>query len=299
MFLQSALRSVFVALCAIISLIISDPSIAAEKLNFKNLQKRLIKDGFRKSKIQKYFARKEVRFEKKGIASYFMHNEYKLNYAQFKSTKSIKNARKYLKKHKKNLSKVEKKYGVDRTIVTAVSLVETRLGRFTGRLPVFNVLSTMATLSNRKIANEFYKTIPKKKRLSRKKYRKKIKRRSNWAYLELKAFIKYAVREKIDMFKIKGSYAGAFGIPQFMPSNAIRLAKDGNGDGKVNLLNHADSQASIANYLKHYGWKKNIKNKKAKKILFHYNRSRPYVKTLLEISEILKKTGNTGGIIEG
>ncbi|MCP4160646.1 MAG: lytic murein transglycosylase [Deltaproteobacteria bacterium] len=270
-------------------LFLTNPCYAENKLNFKSLQKKLIKDGFDKDKISKYFSQKGVKFEKDGVSSFFMHNEFKLNYNQFKSTKSIKNARKYLKKHKINLSKVEKKYGVDRTIVTAVSLVETRLGTFTGRLSVFNVLATMAALQDKKTCKYFYKEIPKKKRLRKNKYDLKVKRRSNWAYLELKSFIKYTVREKLNMFEIRGSYAGAFGIPQFMPSNAMRLAKDGNGDGKVNLLNHEDSQASIANYLKHYGWKKNIKNKKAKKVLFRYNHSLPYVKTLLEISEILKK----------
>lgn len=269
--------------------LLANTGLASQKLHFNKLKAKLIKDGFQRKKIDRYFARKDVTFEKKGVASFFMHNEFKLNYNQFKSTKSIKNALKYLKTHKNNLSKVEKKYGVDRTIVTAVSLVETRLGRYTGNLPVFNVLATMATLQDKTISKIFYSKIPKQKRLSKKRYKRKVQKRANWAYLELKEFIKYAVREKLDMFKIKGSYAGAFGIPQFMPSNAMRLAKDGNGDGKVNLLNHEDSQASIANYLKHYGWKKNIKNKKAKKVLFRYNHSLPYVKMLLEISEILKK----------
>lgn len=287
--MNNSIRNVVTLLFCSLFFLLANTGFASQKLHFNKLKAKLIKDGFQRKKINRYFARKDVKFERKGVAGFFMHNEYKLDYNQFKSTKSIKNARKYLKKHKNNLTKVEKKYGVDRTIVTAVTLVETRLGRYTGNLAVFNVLATMATLQDKTISKAFYNKIPKKNRLSRKKYKQKVKKRARWAYLELKEFIKYAVREKLNMFKIKGSYAGAFGIPQFMPSNALKLAKDGNGDGKVNLLNHEDSQASIANYLKHYGWKKNIKNKKAKKVLFRYNHSLPYVKTLLEISEILKK----------
>jgi membrane-bound lytic murein transglycosylase B len=94
--------------------------------------------------------------------------------------------------------------------------------------------------------------------------------------------------ENVDPVAIKGSYAGAMGISQFMPSNIPELAKDGNNDGSIDLFNHADAIASIAFYLKHHGWKPGISRQKAEKVVHHYNHSERYVDTVLKISKLLK-----------
>ncbi len=73
-----------------------------------------------------------------------------------------------------------------------------------------------------------------------------------------------------------------------MPSNALKLAKDGNKDGKINLFSHADAIFSVANYLKHHGWKPGIARQKQHEVLFRYNHSNYYVDTLLKISDKLK-----------
>ena len=114
--------------------------------------------------------------------------------------------------------------------------------------------------------------------------REKIK----MAYKELKAFLKYTAKEKMDPIGINGSYAGAMGIAQFVPSNILAFAKDGDSDGHVDLFNHADAITSIANYLKHYGWHPGIGRKKAHKIIFLYNHSNYYVDTIFKISKLLK-----------
>ena len=92
----------------------------------------------------------------------------------------------------------------------------------------------------------------------------------------------------MDSRKVYGSYAGAMGIAQFIPSSILQLAKDGNKDGRVDLYNHTDAIASIANYLKHYGWHPGIDGKKAYKVLYHYNHSSYYVDTLLMVAKLLK-----------
>ena len=88
--------------------------------------------------------------------------------------------------------------------------------------------------------------------------------------------------------EIKGSYAGAMGISQFMPSNIPELAKDGNNDGSIDLFNHADAIASIAFFLKRHGWKPGISKKKARKVVHHYNHSDQYVAAVLKISILLE-----------
>jgi membrane-bound lytic murein transglycosylase B len=78
------------------------------------------------------------------------------------------------------------------------------------------------------------------------------------------------------------------GIAQFLPSSILAYAKDGNNDGRIDLFNHSDAIASIAGYLKNYGWHPGIDGKKAYKIVYRYNRSSYYVNTVLKIAELLK-----------
>ncbi len=259
-----------------------------DKWEFDGLKHRLIADGFSKAEIKKIFNNPNVFFSPKGVSLFFVHSESKLNYNQFLSQKSINSAALYMKKYKKALDEAQSKYGVDKTIITAIMLVETRFGAYLGKRPVINTLSTMASLSDKKVREHLWHFINRHGRLSKRKFNRKAAAKSKWAYYELKALIKYCMREHIDPAGIRGSYAGAMGIAQFMPSKALSLAKDGNGDGRVDLFNHCDAIYSIANYLKHFGWKPSTKGKAAYKILYKYNHSNYYVDTLLKISDRLK-----------
>jgi membrane-bound lytic murein transglycosylase B len=73
-----------------------------------------------------------------------------------------------------------------------------------------------------------------------------------------------------------------------MPSNILWLGEDGNQDGSVNLFHHEDAIASIANYLKHYGWKRGLSREQAYKVVYHYNHSKYYVNTVLDIADKIK-----------
>jgi membrane-bound lytic murein transglycosylase B len=167
-------------------------------------------------------------------------------------------------------------------------LVETGLGASVGTRSALNTLSTMAALMDPVVREQFWDLIPDSKKISRKKFEKKAAARSKWAYKELKAFLKYAHREGFDPALIPGSFAGAVGVAQFMPTSILAYGKDGNNDGTVDMLNHADSMASIANYLKSHGWRSGQSRKKAEKVIFHYNHSTYYVNTILKISQRLK-----------
>ncbi|MFO7749338.1 MAG: lytic murein transglycosylase [Desulfobacteraceae bacterium] len=259
-----------------------------EKIEFQELIKRLEADGFTREQLQKIFASPKVHFDPKGVSLFFVHSESSLDYDQFISKKSIHNAAQYMEKHKEDLERAEKKYGVDKTIITAIILVETRLGTYLGNRAVINTLSTMAAIADEKERETLWNAISDSRKMTRKEFDKKADRKSKWAYKELKALLKYTAREKQDPVEITGSYAGAMGIAQFMPSNALSLAKDGNGDGQVDLFTHADAIHSIANYLKNFGWKPSVTRQQAHKILYKYNHSNYYVDTLLKISDRLK-----------
>jgi membrane-bound lytic murein transglycosylase B len=191
-------------------------------------------------------------------------------------------------KHKSDLLQAEKTCGVNKEIITAIILIETRLGTRLGGPSVLNMLSTLASLKYPDVRNMFWSKVSKSSEFTKKKFEKWAQRKSKWAYKELKAFLTYTTREKIDPISIYGSYAGAMGIPQFMPSNILTFAKDGNNDGRVDLFNHADSIMSVATYLKHYGWHNGLNKKETQKVIYQYNHSSQYVDAVLKVAELLK-----------
>lgn len=255
---------------------------------FNNLKLKLISDGFPSARIEALYAHPDTRFDAKGVSLFFVHSESKLNYNQFSSKKSLASARGYMETHAGDLADAQESYGVDKTIITAIILVETRLGTYLGKRSILNTLSTIAALDSPEVRERLWNGIASTKRFTREKFDKRADKKSRWAYGELKAFLTFTDREQIDPAGIYGSYAGAMGIAQFMPSNLLTLARDGNSDGRINLFTHADAITSIANFLRHYGWKPGIPRQNARKVLFRYNHSNYYVDTLLKISDLLK-----------
>ncbi|MEA2048571.1 MAG: lytic murein transglycosylase B [Campylobacterota bacterium] len=144
------------------------------------------------------------------------------------TSKRVKDGVAFLKKYKTTLQKVEKKYGVPKEIIVAIIGIETAYGANVGKYPVFDTLTTLAFEKNRR--NKFFKN-------------------------QLKHFIHLSQREKFNPKNVYGSYAGAIGLGQFMPSNYAAYGIDFNGDGKITLQRKPDAIASIANYFKKNGWR--------------------------------------------
>ena len=150
-------------------------------------------------------------------------------YVKYKITPSrVQQGVDYIKRHRKTFEKVEKKYGVPKEYIAAIIGIESVYGKNVGKYPVFDTLSTLAFEKNRR--NKFFQK-------------------------ELMKFIKLSKTEKFNPKNVYGSYAGAIGLGQFMPSNYEAYGVDFNGDGKITLQKAEDAIASVANYLNHNGWR--------------------------------------------
>ena len=282
---------IFLLYLLILPLLADAPANATTETNdphFAIVQQRLIKDGFDSEKIRLLYRRPEVVFEAKGVTVFFTYSEAKVDYDQFANDWSIRKAKEFMQTHQEDLLRAEKAYGVESQVITAILLVETGLGASLGNWSALNTLSTMAALMEAETRNRFWEMIPEDKRIPRKTFEKMAHRKSSWAYRELKAFLTYAYQQGLDPAEIPGSIAGAIGYAQFMPSNILVYGKDGNNDGSVDLLNTADSMASIAYFLKRHGWRSGISRKKAEKVIYHYNHSEYYVEVVLKIARLLK-----------
>ena len=134
------------------------------------------------------------------------------------------------------LDLAEERWGVPPAIVVGIVGVETIYGQHTGS---FRVLDALATLSF---------DFPAGRR-----------DRSGFFRDELEAFLRLARRDALDPLVPKGSYAGAIGLPQFMPSSILKYAIDFDADGRVDLhASAADVIGSVAHYLAEFGWQRGM-----------------------------------------
>ena len=141
----------------------------------------------------------------------------------------IDSAKKFLIENWNDLDKIEKQYKVDKEVIVALILVETNFGKVLGN---YNIMDSLFTLSLTSYRPEF------------------------WTRELINVFILINRGDNLYNRDTKGSWAGAVGLVQFIPSSFIKLAKDGNGNGKIDTVNNKmDAFASAANYLHLSNWK--------------------------------------------
>jgi len=146
----------------------------------------------------------------------------------FLKPERIREGMAFWERHKASLRRAERIYGVPPQIIVAIIGVETQYGASTGKDRVMDALATLA----------FH-----------------YPRRSGFFRRELEQFLLLAREQGIDPLSLKGSYAGAMGIPQFIPSSYRHYAVDFDNDGKADIWNNpADAIGSVANYFSKHGW---------------------------------------------
>lgn len=131
------------------------------------------------------------------------------------------------------LERAERRFGVPASLVVGIIGVETFYGRVTGHHKAVDALATLAF--------DFPKAAPRD--------------RSAFFRDELEQLLVWSAREGLDPHTVRGSFAGAIGLPQFMPGSILRHAVDFDGDGHIDLLGSAaDAIGSVANFLVAHGW---------------------------------------------
>ena len=147
---------------------------------------------------------------------------------QFLSAERVDGGVSYFRAHEDELARAEREFGVPAEIIVAIVGVETFYGRNLGGYRVFDALTTLAFDYPRRAA--FFKS-------------------------ELKDFLRLAREQRISPLAPKGSFAGAMGVPQFMPGSYLRYAVDFDSDGRIDLWSSgADIVGSIANFLARHDW---------------------------------------------
>ena len=191
--------------------------------------------GFKKSYVEEVF--KNATKQQKIIDSISKPAEFTWTWERYKKLfiedKRIKNGKKFIKQNIDTLNRAEKEFGVPKEIIVSILGVETRYGKVMGSYRVIDSLTTLGL---------------------------DYPRRSVFFKDELIKFFLLTRENNLDIYSIKGSYAGAMGYGQFISSSYRAYAVDFDGDDDIDLFNSVDDAiGSIANYLKVHGWKKNGK----------------------------------------
>ncbi|KAA8995627.1 lytic murein transglycosylase B [Affinibrenneria salicis] len=147
--------------------------------------------------------------------------------SKFITPDSVQNGVAFWNQYEDALQRAWREYGVPPEIIVGIIGVETRWGRVMGKTRIIDALATLAFA---------------------------YPRRAEYFAGELETFLLMAQRENDDPFALSGSYAGAMGYGQFMPSSYKNYAVDFNGDGHINLWDPVDAIGSVANYFKAHGW---------------------------------------------
>ena len=145
------------------------------------------------------------------------------------SKNKVKKGIDFFKRNNDLIEKVENEFDIEKELLLSLMGIETNFGTYVGKM---DIISSLATLSFDKRRSEFFTN-------------------------ELLILLKLIDSGQIDFKTLYGSWAGAFGFFQFMPSTIKNHAIDFNNDDYIDLKNQEDSYASAANYLNNIGWKKN------------------------------------------
>jgi membrane-bound lytic murein transglycosylase B len=264
------------------------------QLDFSYLKTRLQNDGLSSDIIERHFHHPHFQILPQLLHLNINQPSGKAGYDRYSSEQSIKETAEFLDRNADVFASTLEGSKIDPEVVAAILQVESNLGRKKGNQYLFNVYVTLTLMDNEQrdlVSPDFYQkalagidsTIMDSVKGS---IIKKSREKAEWAYQELLILMRQASAGNLDPLEVKCSWAGAFGIPQFVPSSYQAYGRDGDQDSKIDLYNLPDAIASIAYYLKMHGYNPDNQVKK-RKALWHYNHSQEYVDCILTITERL------------
>ncbi|NDG83912.1 MAG: hypothetical protein EBX52_02615, partial [Proteobacteria bacterium] len=221
---------------------------------------------------------------------------YHGDYMSHNSPDARKKIKRYLRGHQNSFKNAELKYHVEAKSIAALLWVETKLGKNMGKHPLPWVYYSLALTSHPRFCAELLGALPQKLDQSqltdkpdaaaaRAKVQDRCKSKSEWAIEELKTLFELEKTHGLKPFKIKASFAGAFGIPQFIPSSYKKYSVS-SFRKRPDLFLISDAVLSVGKFLHENGWKKG-EPESYPSALYSYNRSKDYGVVITRIASEL------------
>ena len=262
---------------------------------FKPLVEKAIHSGVDSTFILEFIRNPAVEFNDRyvrvNVGGFLKKADYSSNY----NTYSVNKCLRFLRKNIAMLQRAESVYCVPMEAIVSIMWVETKHGNYLGSNNVASVFASAA------MADE-WEFVEMNKNQAHKDFRgdmqalhaldstieARSKKKAAWALAEIKSLQQISQSGSLDIYSLKGSWAGAFGLPQFLPTSYLVLGTDGNNDARIDLFNTEDAAFSVANYLHTQGWTENLEDQR--KAVFHYNNSNDYVYAVLTLMDKIKQS---------
>lgn len=194
---------------------------------------RMRADGFAPEELRELFSKMQVNERVIALMDAPSDPSRKTYWREYRrrrlSPRYVAEGARFMRRHSEILSRAEEKYGVPGEVITAILGVETRYGKVLGGFGTARALATLAFAYPRRAA-EFRD--------------------------QLAELLIYTRRYGMNPLSLRGSFAGAFGMPQFLPGSARKFAVDFDEDGRADLFSAADAAGSIGNFLAAHGWQR-------------------------------------------
>jgi membrane-bound lytic murein transglycosylase B len=216
-------------------------------------------------------------------------------YSDHYSPRALRRCKAFLRKYRVELARAEERHGVPKEVIAALLWVETKHGTYMGKYDVADVYFSLLQADHPDVMKSTFTALasrlPASEASAPTDHRQKVTERSasksTWALEELAALEAIHKRSPKRKLAIKGSYAGAFGIPQFIPSSYLKWAQSSRKQRAPDLFNMSDAIESVGFYLKSNGWSPT--NRQARRdALYHYNRADEYGTVILKIARAVK-----------
>lgn len=247
--------------------------------------------GLPDSVIQ-YLNQAELEYLPRVLQINIQHREETSHYQHLHLPQTAETCREFLNEQRDTLQVICDTYGADPAILAAIWFTESRLGENTGDYKVRDLFFTLTLLAEPEVVSwnidsacenepdrdpeEVAETV-----------RKRSQRKRKWALRELNTLLELYPAAVLE--SLQGSWAGAAGIPQFLPSSILGYGIDWNQDGVVNMHQFGDAAASTANYLKRNGWRQSPDEEQRRRAIWNYNHSQPYVDGVLYLYHQLEQ----------
>jgi len=254
-----------------------------------SLSARLVADGFDRARVEALLGDPRLVLNDTTLARAIVYRETKADYSKFLTEERLARARTFLAANRELLESASSRSGVPAEVIASILMIESDFGAYRKLHPVLNVFVTLLWAGEPANFEAVRSTVQKRlPDVTAEKVRERSAAKAKWAYEQLTYLLRIAEREKIDLLALEGSWAGAFGMPQFIPSSYWGYAVDGNGDGRADLFATADAVFSVGNYLKSFGWKGGLTEQQQIAVVRRYNNSELYAATVLGAAAILR-----------
>lgn len=211
------------------------------------------------------------------------------------SDSASENIHSFLSTHSEIFNDAENKFGVSKEVIASLLWMESRHGKNYGNFHVPSVFLNLIQSERADVvtflqesATEFSSDVTKK---NRRDIVKRTKIKAKWAMSELKALQSLFKKDAQKFKELYGSFSGAFGMPQFLPSSYKMYAKTPRKSGAPDLFTADDAIYSVGYYLKDHGWKQK-RSKAHVKVLMKYNNSRDYAEAILKMANMVTVTSS-------